>query len=165
MKRRQEIASLPDFPVVTFELGYRQTIDKATQRAVIEEIGRICPNKRVYLGIKWLTTYISIRPGEMIMLKEGEIDLGNGYLYFPHPKERKFKSVPILPEDIEILKTFTFTFPEMRFFRHQEGLQGAANNQPFDRDIFVSGGSKRVQISTLKAWICTEGRGTVLFGH
>ena len=24
MKRRQEIASLPDFPVVTFELGYRQ---------------------------------------------------------------------------------------------------------------------------------------------
>ena len=43
----------------------------------------------------------------MIKLKEGEIDTGNGYFYFPHPKEKTFKSVPILPEDIEILKSFT----------------------------------------------------------
>ena len=103
---------------------------------MIEEIGRICPNKRVYLGIKWLATYISIRPGEMIRLKEREIDLGNGYLYFPHPKERKFKSVPILPEDIEILKTFTFTFPDMPFFRHEGGIKGVADDQPFGEKYF-----------------------------
>lgn len=136
MKHRQEIVILPDFPVVNFELGYRQTIDKETQRAVIEEIGRICPNKKVYLGIKWLATYISIRPGEMIRLKEGDIDLGNGYLYFPAPKEKKFKSVPILPEDVESLRSFVLSFPAMPFFRHDGGLQGVASGQPFGEKYF-----------------------------
>ena len=107
MLKRQEIIELPDFPEVSFVLGYRRTIDKATQREIIEEVKRICLNPKVYLGIKWLATYFSIRPAEMIKLKEGEIDTGNGYLYFPHPKEKTFKSVPILPEDIEILKSFT----------------------------------------------------------
>jgi integrase len=115
MKRRQEIAILPDFPVISFELGYRRTVDKGTQAAIIEEVKQICGNQRVYLGIKWLATYISIRPGEMIKLKERDIDTGNGYLYFPHPKERKFKSVPILPEDVDILKSFTMSFPAMPF--------------------------------------------------
>ncbi|MFH1079482.1 MAG: hypothetical protein V1766_04360 [Pseudomonadota bacterium] len=136
MKRRQEIASLPDFPVISFELGYRRTVDKGTQHAIIEEVKRICGNRRVYLGIKWLATYISVRPGEMIRLKEKDIDMGNGYLYFPHPKERKFKSVPILPEDIEILKSFTLSFPAMPFFRHDGGLQGVADGQPFGEKYF-----------------------------
>ena len=74
MKKRQEISELPDFPEVSFELGYRRTVDKETQQAIIEEVGRICSNHRVYLGIKWLATYISLRPGELIKLTEGNID-------------------------------------------------------------------------------------------
>ena len=96
LRRRQEILILPDFPEVPYELGYRRTIDKATQQAVIEEVKRICPNQKVYLGIKWLSIYISVRPAEMISLKEGDIDIANSYFYFPHPKEKRFKSVPIL---------------------------------------------------------------------
>jgi hypothetical protein len=34
--------------------------------------------RKVCLGIKWLATYISIRPSELIKLKEGNIDTGNG---------------------------------------------------------------------------------------
>lgn len=121
MKRRQEINRLPDFPEISFELGYRRTVDKATQVAIIEEVKSICPNIKVYLGIKWLSIYISIRPGEMIRLREGDIDTGNKYLYFPHPKERKFKSVPIRQEDVNVLESFKMSFPAMPFFRHENG--------------------------------------------
>ena len=68
MKERQEIFELPEFPEVSYELGWRRTVDKATQRAIIEEVKRIAPLK-VFLGIKWLATYFSVRPNEMINLK------------------------------------------------------------------------------------------------
>jgi len=99
-------------------------------------VGRICPNRKVYLGIKWLATYISVRPVEMITLKEGDIDLKNGYLYFPHPKEKKYKSVPILPEDVELIKSFPLSFPALPFFRHNGGIQGVADNEGFGQKYF-----------------------------
>ncbi|MEN6619997.1 MAG: hypothetical protein ABFD50_00380 [Smithella sp.] len=136
MKRRQEIIVMPEFPVIKYELGYRRTIDKETQQAIIEEIKRICPNPKVYLGVKWLATYFSVRPAEMISLTEGNIDLANGYFYFPHPKEKKYKSVPIIPEDIEILESIALTFPAMPFFRHSAGLQSVTENEPFGEKYF-----------------------------
>jgi integrase len=136
MKKRQEINELPEFPEVSFELGWRRTVDKATQQAIIEEVKRICPNIKVYLGIKWLATYFSVRPAEMIKIQEGEIDLSNGYLYFPHPKEKTFKTVPILPEDIELIKLCGLSFPGLRFFRHIDGIQGCKVNEPFGMKYF-----------------------------
>lgn len=136
MLRRQEITEMPEFPEVSFVLGYRHTVDKSTQRTIIDEVKRICPNPKVYLGIKWLATYFSARPAEMIKLREGEIDTGNGYLYFPHPKEKRFKSVPILPEDIEIIKSFPLSDPSMPFFRHIKGIKGCDENQPFGIKYF-----------------------------
>jgi integrase len=136
MKRRQEIFDFPEFPVVEYQLGYRKTVDKETQHAIIDELKRIAPVK-VYLGIKWLATYISIRPAEMIGLKESNIDLGNGRLYFPTPKERHFKDVPILPEDVSIFKDFTFSdFAATPFFRHDGGLQGTKKDQPYGLKYF-----------------------------
>ena len=128
----------PDFPTINFELGFRNTISKAQQQAVLEELKRIVPNLKYYLGIKWLSTYISIRPGELITLTEGNIDVANGYLYFPHPKEKRFKSVPILTEDVELLKSFNLTFPAMPFFRHPKGVKGTPENHPFSKNLLYS---------------------------
>lgn len=41
-----------------------QIIGKETPQALLDEIARIAPYK-AWLGIKWLCTYISIRPGEL----------------------------------------------------------------------------------------------------
>lgn len=135
MKRRQDIFEVPEFPKVDYVLGYRKTVDKDTQRAIIDEVKRIAPVK-VYLGIKWLATYFSVRPAEMMSLKEGDIDVADGYLYFPHPKERRFKSVPLISDDVELLKTFTFLFPSSTFFRHDGGLQGTAKDQAYGEKYF-----------------------------
>jgi integrase len=139
--RKRKIISLnqiPEFPECKFELGFRKTITKQEQEAIVEEVKRISLeiNPKIYLGIKWLCTYISVRPGEMIKLKEGDIDLGNGYLFFPHPKEKKPKFVPIIKEDIEIMRTFPLAVPSLSFFRHQKGISGVADNEPFGEKYF-----------------------------
>jgi hypothetical protein len=64
VKRREKIP-MPEFPETPFELGFRKIIDKDTQAAIIDEVYRLTYhiNPKIWLGIKWLATYISIRPG------------------------------------------------------------------------------------------------------
>jgi len=119
--RRGDLDKMPEFPSISFVLGYRQVVGKETQVKIIEEVKRISSAK-TWLGIKWLATYINVRPAEMKSLKEGHIDLEGGYLLFPHPKEKRYKTAPLIPEDVEILKTFPIAFSgDMPFFRHEDG--------------------------------------------
>ncbi len=76
---------VPELPETKFELGFRTTIDKETQESVLQKVYELTfhINPKIWLGIKWLCTYISIRPGEFVRLKEKHIDLGNGYLIIP----------------------------------------------------------------------------------
>ena len=84
VKRREKIP-MPEFPEVSFELGWRKIIDKKTQQAIIDEVHKISfhINPKIWLGIKWLATYISIRPGELLRIREGEIDIFLGYFIIP----------------------------------------------------------------------------------
>jgi integrase len=131
LKKRQEIQNIPEFPDVEFELGYRKTVDKETQNAILDDIKAHEPFK-VWLGIRFLATYISIRPMELMNVKWKEIDLANGYVYIPHPKEKKFKAVPILPDDVSLLGSVQREMPSM----------------------FLFGGEKRYGVNRFyKAWI------------
>ncbi|MDR2947296.1 MAG: hypothetical protein LBV79_11210, partial [Candidatus Adiutrix sp.] len=78
---------------------------------------------RVWLAIKWLATYISIRPGEMLSLTEGQIDRNRGLLTVlpEHAKEHRLKVVPLLDADLDILDRFPADHPSLPFFRHEEG--------------------------------------------
>jgi integrase len=112
----------------------RKTIDKPTQETIIEEVKRLTVgiNPKISTGIKWLATYISIRPGELLKLKEGDIDLGQGYLIIPHPEEKRPKLVPLLQEDVEAIRALpTRGLPHMSFFRHESGVSGCKAGQPF----------------------------------
>lgn len=114
---------MPEFPEVNFELRFRTTIDKDTQEAILDQIYDMVfhRNPKVWLGIRWLCIYISIRPGELIRIKEKHLDLKNGYIIIPHPKEKKPKLVLLLEDDIEIIKSFPRGLPELHFFRHANG--------------------------------------------
>jgi integrase len=136
MKKRQDIIEIPDFPEIQFDLGYRKTVDKEIQQSIIDDIQQHEPFK-VWLGIRFLATYISIRPMELMNVKWENIDTKNGYIYIPHPKEKKYKAVPILPEDVDLLA-----------------------NQPKEMpSMFVFGGSKRYGANRFyKAWKRACGR-------
>lgn len=131
--------TIPDFPLDTPELGYRKTVDKETQIKILDEVRRISAyNPKIWLAIKFLCTYISVRPGEIVTLEEGNIDLGNGYIYFPHPKEKRFKSVPLIQEDVEILKSYPKSVkPDVRFFRHVKG-SGFKEGTPFGQHVLAN---------------------------
>jgi integrase len=130
---RREKIPVPEFPVISFELGMRKIIDKGTQQSIIDEVYRLTyeTNPKVWLGIKWLATYISIRPGELLNLKEKDIDIKLGYFIIPHPKEKRPKLVPMIDEDIEILENMPRGLPELYFFRHVNGVSGIAGGQQF----------------------------------
>ncbi len=101
------------------EMAFRNTTDLNTQEMLINDIRRNEPLK-VWLGVKWLATYIAVRHGEMRGLTESQVDRGRGVLLFPHPKEKKAKIIPLLDEDIEIIRSIPYAFNQSQaFFRHE----------------------------------------------
>jgi hypothetical protein len=62
---------MPEFPEIKYELGVRNTVSKRGQESILAEVHRISfhINPRIWIGTKWLCTYISIRPGEMRRVK------------------------------------------------------------------------------------------------
>ena len=123
---RYEIPPMKKWPKLgRVEMAFRKTISIADQEQIVskirEQIGAMRP--RSWLAIKWLTTYISIRPGEMITITEGDIDRQRGLLIIPAPmaKEGRPKIVQLLEEDHELLVQFPEEHPSMPFFRHDVG--------------------------------------------
>ena len=141
LKKRRVLpnAQIPDFPVITFELGWRKSIDKGTQEKILHEIYQMTyqQNIKIWIGVKWLCTYISLRPLDLINLKEGDIDLKREYLIIPHPsKSNRPKLVPLIAEDIEILGSMPRGLPKLHFFRHGEGIKGVKAGAPFGEKYF-----------------------------
>lgn len=138
--KRKEITreSYPDFPTIDYELGFRKTIDKETQQLIIEEVQRISHHisPKIWLGIKWLSTYISIRPNEMLRIEEQHIDRKQGFVFIPHPKEKKPKIVPLIQRDLELLDKIPQGLPGVRFFRHGKGVSGVTPGSKFGDKIF-----------------------------
>lgn len=75
-------------------------------------------NFKIWIGIKWLATYLSIRPIELINIKEGDFDLSLGVVNIRYNKEKKPKIVPLQPEDLNLIKSFPRALPHLHFFRH-----------------------------------------------
>lgn len=132
----------PEFPEVTFQLGTRKTIDKTTQEAILEEVYRLTWNRnpRIYLGIKWLATYINIRPGELLGILEEDIDLDQGFIPIRNHKTdnqvQKLKFIVLVQEDIELIRSLPRGFPKMPFFRRDRGGGGEAAGRPFGPRMF-----------------------------
>jgi integrase len=132
-----KLHEVPEFPDIPYELGFRKTVDKATQQAIIDEAYRISyhVNPKIWLGIKWLSTYISVRPGELLKVKEEDIDLVGGFLLIRFPKEKKPKTVPLLEEDVELLKAMPRGLPHLPFFRHNPSY-GSVEGKAFGEKYF-----------------------------
>ena len=73
-----------------------------TQQAIIAEIRRLTwdINPKIYIGVRWLSIYIALRPGELIGIQEKHINR-DGVIIVPHTKDGKPKTIFLLDEDIE----------------------------------------------------------------
>jgi len=100
-------------------MAFRNTIPKDVQGQVLDKVREISwhVNPRIWIALKWLSTYFSIRPWEMVRIKEGDIRVQNGVGYFiiTDPKEKEPKIVPMIDEDVELVQSLPRSFPELLF--------------------------------------------------
>ena len=129
-------SQLPEFPETSFKMGLRKTISVEAREEILDHLYRISwqVNPRIWIGIRFLSTYPNVRPKELINIKEKHIDLDQGYIVIPHPKEGDPKFVFLIDDDIELLRSMPRGFPELYFFRHLRGNGAAKPGQRFGHD-------------------------------
>jgi hypothetical protein len=134
---KREGLPAPDLPEIEYTLGWRNIIPIDLQQRIIAEVKVICPNVRVWIGIKWLSTYVAMRPKEMWSLKEKQINV-DGYFILPpmSSKERKPKLVPMLEEDIELYRSLPQGLPDLPFFRRHKGRGVARPGEQMSKRAF-----------------------------
>lgn len=134
--RREKKAGLimPDFPETSFALGWRKIIDIKTQQAILNEVEKVVgKNRKAFLAIRMLSRYFHIRPGELMRIKEGNINLDIPAMILP-PKDAKVKDLRMIflwDDDVEEMKKLPPAVdPSMPFFRHPAGTRAEAG-KPF----------------------------------
>ena len=119
----------PEFPKIDYTLGMRTIVDQDTQAVIIDKVREMAPVK-VWLAIKWLSTYISIRPGELVELREKDINVGGFFILRPETvKTKEPKFVPMLESDIELFQSFPTGMPDLHFFRWEKSARRYSGNQ------------------------------------
>lgn len=133
---KRERIDVPEFPTIKFELGWRNTVTKETQQAIIQEVKNISYdiNPKIWLGIKWLATYYEIRPGELIRIKEKDFNYDAQAVLVKHTKTGDSRIIYFLPDDVTLAKSCGPAFPELPFFRHIKGNGACKPGQRFGKD-------------------------------
>lgn len=111
---------MPKFPKIKYELKRRKTVTREQQLKILDWLKENSPY-RVWLGTHLLIRYPAIRPGEMRLIKEKQLDLNNAGIYVDLTKTGKFKFVPIRNEDVDLLKSMPRSLPHLYFLRHEQG--------------------------------------------
>jgi integrase len=128
---------VPKLPRIKFELGWRKTVGRETQERILSEIKRATwdHNPKIFLGVRWLCVYVAIRPGDLLRIRERDIDLEVGVIILEHPtKSRGPKYVPLLAEDLEAVRAIPRGLPDLLFFRHTRG-KAITPGEPFGEKL------------------------------
>jgi hypothetical protein len=125
-KSRGYIDSVPEIPKVNYKLGWRATISKKQQDAILAEVGKICDDPKVSLALRFLCTYVNVRPGEMVDILTEDIDLAQKRIRLRGntTKEGHDKFIYLLDEDVETLERAS----------HHNMLFCKPNGEKFGRD-------------------------------
>lgn len=133
-------SQVPEFPTVSFELGWRNFTDFETQGRVLDEVYNqtFDKNPKIHLGVDLLRTYPTMRPGDLLRIQEQDFNTTTGVLTLHRPtKTRKNgkKIIPLLDEHVETVKGLKAQFPALPnvlFFRWHGGEKNSARaGQPF----------------------------------
>ncbi len=84
--------------------------------------------------------YPKVRPSEMVKVLEGHINLDDGWIVFPQPKERDPKYIILLQEHIELIQQIRGmvprALPSTPFFRHLTSRSGVKTGVQFGPKYF-----------------------------
>lgn len=148
------IIQMPKFPDVPYELGYRKITDLETQGKIIEQVKALSfhINPKIWLGIELLSSYPTLRPGDLLKLTEADIDLEYGILTIYRPTKSRgklqVKTVRLIENHIWLIADIQSKkpgLPHMPFFRHVSGIKGIQAEAPFGQKYFKKWWDKACQ--------------------
>jgi integrase len=138
-----DITSTPKWPTFEFSLEHdmkrRKTVDKGTQARILHDIHQREWEKRprLYLAIRFLTTYISLRPSDLLHVKEKDFDRELGLLTITsHKTSRRPKVLRLLPQDVSLFGELPRGMPDMPLFRNDVPYQGQRAGTGFGQAAF-----------------------------
>jgi integrase len=131
----------PEFPRIDVVLGYRNFTTKEKQIEILRELHSLVwdINPKIYIGVLMLMVYPSIRPKELRGIKEMDFNFDDPGVRIPFPKEKRYKFVPMIQEDIDLIRSLIDPAIDTRllpYFRHPRGIKGAVENHPFSKNLF-----------------------------
>jgi integrase len=132
-RQGKKMVEMPEFPDCPFKLGWRNIIDIETQQKVIAEIYRLTYhiNPKIWLGVRWLSRYTMVRPGELLSVNEGQINTKIPAIIIPDPKGGEPVLVFLHDDDVKEIEKLPRGLPGLPFFRHVGGIQSVRAGQKF----------------------------------
>ncbi|MBA3030986.1 MAG: hypothetical protein FP816_19540 [Desulfobacteraceae bacterium] len=139
------LSQAPKIPDIPYQLAYRNMVDMDTQAKIIEEVRAISyvDNPKIWLGIDILSLHTNIRPGDLLKIKEKDVDHKNGIITFWRPTKKKDKNkvirIRLLDYHIDEISNMKAEFPghpDMPFFRHTTKTRGVKADQAFGVHFF-----------------------------
>ena len=130
-KKRKIINDVPEFPTIRYELGWRKTIDRATQLKILAHI-EARASERTAMAFRWLMTYTALRPGELPQITLDDISSDGILTIKKHKVSRSSsipKEIPLLTEDFLKVKVID-DGSGGHIFKHGK-KPGCAPNHPF----------------------------------
>ena len=140
-EKRQSRLEMPDFPDIKYKMGWRNIVSMEDQEKILNEVWKITKdiNPRIWLGINLLALFPKVRPGEMRNVQEKHINLSDGWIFYPDPKEGdKGKFIHLAPEDCQMIESLWNPkgMPSMFFFRHLKSKSGVKAGTQFGPKYF-----------------------------
>jgi integrase len=138
-----DLTAKPKWPPFDFSLEHdmerRKTVNKETQARILHELylseWEIRP--RLYLGVRFLATYINIRPKELLEVTEGDYNRQEGYIVIrDHKTSRRPKIVRLTQQDISLLGELPRGMSHLPLFRHDVPCGGIKAGVGFGQAAF-----------------------------
>lgn len=123
-----DLPRLPRFPTFDFDpeedMAMRETVKKRVQEKILNQVYENEWERapRRYIGCRFLSTYINVRPGELLGVEERDFNRKEGTIVIRRHKGSRTvpKKVKLMPEDVDLLKSLPRGFPEMPLFRYDK---------------------------------------------
>ena len=134
------LGTMPEFPQIDYELGYRNITDIKTQQLIADKIDELYPfNPKAGFAFRLLCTYTALRPDDLRRITEGDYDKNTGVMFFHYPTKKKNNSkvVRLVPEDQERMNDLiseTPGLPNMPIFRHAPGSPQGSDDKIFGKN-------------------------------
>lgn len=135
-------SQVPEIPTFKVQMGLRKLVGKSDQEMILDlirEKAEKCGNLRIYLAIKILATHVNLRPGDILVVQEKDVDLKEGIIWITDHKTVEHtqapKYAPVTARELEMMKSLSRGIGSLPYFRFDTPMKGYEAGKPFGKKL------------------------------